>query len=87
MLEMFYRDIGLKMYNPKKAQVTNDEIEANTQILLISTDDMLKERREGIERVNTMFGTSISVDLNEKYKTERSESDEENTTVLSELKQ
>ena len=82
VLEMFYRDIGLKMYNPKKAQVTNDEIEANTQILLISTDDMLKERREGIERVNAMFGTSISVDLNEKYKTERSEADEENTTVL-----
>ena len=70
ILEQFYRDIGLKMYNPKKAQVSEDEIVANSQILLISTDDMLKERREGIERVNELFGTSITVDLNPKYKTE-----------------
>ena len=70
ILEQFYRDIGLKMYNPKKAQVTDDEVEANTQILLISTDDMLKERTEGVNRVNDMFGTSITVDLNPKYKTE-----------------
>ena len=56
--------------NPKKAQVSEDEIVANSQILLISTDDMLKERREGIERVNELFGTSITVDLNPKYKTE-----------------
>ena len=73
ILEQFYRDIGLKMYNPKKAQVTEDEVDANTQILLISTDDMLNERKEGIERVNDMFGTSISVDLNPKYKTEKNQ--------------
>lgn len=71
ILEQFYRDIGLKMYNPKKAQVTDDEVEANHQILLISTDDMLQERRRGVEKVNDMFGTSIVVDINEKYKNER----------------
>ena len=84
ILEQFYRDIGLKMYNPKKAQVTDDEVEANTQILLISTDDMLKERREGVERINDMFGTSITVDLNEKYKIERRNANETNTAILSE---
>ena len=57
------------MYNPKKAQVTDDEVESNTQLLLISTDDMLRERKEGIERVNNMFGTSISVSINPLYKT------------------
>jgi hypothetical protein len=55
------------MYNPKKAQVTEDEVEANTQILLISTDDMLNERKLGCDRVNNMFGTNISVKLNPKY--------------------
>ena len=70
ILEQFYRDIGIKMYNPKKAQVTDDEVEANTQLLLISTDDMLKCRQEGIDKVNDMFGTSISVRLNPKYQTE-----------------
>lgn len=70
ILEQFYRDLGVKMYNPKKAQVTDDEVESNTQLLLISTDDMLKEREAGIERVNDMFGTNIVVRLNPKYNIE-----------------
>ena len=69
ILEMFFREIGVKMYNPKKAQVNNEEVEANDQLLLISHDDMLKERKEGVERVNDMFGTSINVRLNEKFNT------------------
>lgn len=70
ILEQFYRDLGVKMYNPKKAQVTDDEVESNTQLLMISTDDMLKERKAGIERVNNMFGTNIVVRLNPKYNIE-----------------
>lgn len=69
ILEQFYRDLGVQMYNPKKAQVTDDEVESNTQLLLISTDDMLSERKEGINKVNNMFGTSISVSINPLYKT------------------
>ena len=64
ILEQFYRDLGVQMYNPKKAQVTDDEVDSNTQLLLISTDDMLKEREEGLERVNNMFGTDIRVRIN-----------------------
>lgn len=71
ILEMFYRDIGVKMYNPKKAQVTEDEIEVNNQLLLISKEDMLRERREGVERVNDMFGTSITVKINERFDVEK----------------
>lgn len=67
IIEQFYRDLGVRMNNPKKAQVNEEEIEANDQMLLISTDDMLKARKEGIERVNNMFGTNISVKLNEKF--------------------
>lgn len=69
ILEQFYRDLGVQMYNPKKAQVTDDEVESNTQLLLISTDDMLKEREEGLERVNQMFGTDIRVNINPKFLT------------------
>lgn len=72
ILEMFYRDIGVRMYNPKKAQVTEDEIEVNNQLLLISKEDMLRERKEGIERVNNMFGTDISVKINERFDVEQS---------------
>ena len=60
----FYRDIGIRMYNPKRAQVTESELESNDQLLLICHDDMLKCRQEGIEKVNNMFGTNISVKLN-----------------------
>lgn len=67
ILEMFYRDIGVKMYNPKKAQVTEEEVEVNNQLLLISKEDMLKERKEGVERVNDMFGTSIDVKINDRF--------------------
>lgn len=69
ILEQFYRDLGVQMYNPKKAQVTDDEVESNTQLLLISTDDMLRERKEGLDRVNNMYGTSIDVRINPLFKT------------------
>lgn len=71
ILEMFYRDIGVRMYNPKKAQVTEDEIEVNNQLLLISKEDMLRERKAGVERVNNMFGTNISVKINERFDVEQ----------------
>lgn len=67
ILEQFYRDIGVRMNNPKKAQVNEEEIEANDQLLLISIDDMYKARVEGLERVNNMFGTDIRVSINERF--------------------
>lgn len=69
ILEQFYREIGIKMYNPKKAQVNNEEVEANDQLLLISHDDMLENRKAGIERINAHYGTNINVYLNDKFNT------------------
>ena len=73
VLEMFYRDIGVKMYNPKRAQVNVEEVESNDQLLLISKDDMLKERKEGFDRVNDMFGTNISVKISDRFNIEFSQ--------------
>lgn len=67
ILEQFFRDLGIRFYNPKKAQVNEEEIEATTQLLVINTDDMLKARQEGIARVNKHFGLNISVRLNDKF--------------------
>lgn len=67
ILEQFYRDIGVKFANQKKAQVSDDEIESDEQLLLISLDDVLKERKKGIEEFNKFFGTNASVHLNPKY--------------------
>lgn len=74
ILEMFYRDIGVKFYNPKKAQVTEDEVESNDQLLLISLKDMLRQRKSDLERVNSMFGTNIGVEISDEFKPHLNES-------------
>ena len=59
------------MYQPKKAQVTESELESNDQVLLIALDDLDKARKEGAEELNQMFGARFgfeaSVSLNEKF--------------------
>lgn len=67
VLEQYYRDIGVKMYNSKKAQVTDDEVDANTQLLLISKDDMQDARDEGADMTNDLFGTDMIPKLNPKF--------------------
>lgn len=67
VLEMMFRDLGVKMYNPKKAQVNAEELESNDQLLLIQLDDMLQSRKEGLERVNDMFATDIDVEINPRF--------------------
>ena len=64
ILEQFYRDLGIKMNNQKKAQVNEEEVEANDQLLLINTHDMLAAREEGLQKINELFGLNISVKLN-----------------------
>ena len=65
---MFFRDIGVKMeQNVKRAQLTTEEVTADDQLLIINIKDMLKERREGLERVNRHFGLNITVDISEEF--------------------
>lgn len=67
IIEQFFRDIGVKMANQKKAQVTSNEIESDEQLLLISIDDMLKTREQGIKDFNEFFHTNATVKINPKY--------------------
>lgn len=68
ILSMFFREIGVKFeQEQKKAQLTEDEVTADEQLLLINPLTMLKERQEGIERVNRHFGTNIQVRINPAY--------------------
>lgn len=68
ILEMFYRDIGVKFRNNKRANMTESEVESDNQVLLISLDDMLKQRERGIAEVNNKYGTNITVSINERFK-------------------
>lgn len=67
ILESFFRDLGVRFYNPKKAQVSVEEVESNTQLLVVNTSEMLSSRQEGIDRVNRHYGTNIKVKLNDKF--------------------
>ena len=68
ILATFFREIGVKFQQEqKKAQLTEDEVTADEQLLLINLDDMLQERQEGLDRVNRHFGTSIKVKINPAY--------------------
>ena len=75
ILEQFFRDIGVKMYNPKKAQVNEEELESNNDLLIISTKDMLKARTIGFKRVNDRWGTNIRVRLADGFKTSYTKSE------------
>ena len=80
VLEQFYRDLGIRMTNQKKAQVNTDEVESNDQLLLISSDDMLRARKKGYEETNNMFGTNIEVRLNPLYDIKNVEGGNRNET-------
>jgi len=79
VLEQFFRDIGVKFFaDNKRAQMTDEEVECNDQMLIISPDEMLRKRKEGIEKVNSFFGAKISVKLNDKFNRELMQSRKEN---------
>lgn len=68
ILSTFFREIGVKfVQEQKRAQLTEDEVTADEQLLLINLNDMLQERQEGLDRVNKHFGTKISVKINPAY--------------------
>lgn len=60
----WYNELGLNAnYNMKRESINSGESQLNNDALLPLIDDMLKCRKDGIEKVNAMFGTSISVSL------------------------
>lgn len=71
-----FMDMGLSSnYNMKREALNSAETSSNDDILLPLIDDMLEQRRIGIEAVNNMFGTNITVDLASswKYRAEEAE--------------
>lgn len=59
-----YNEIGLDAnYNMKRETLTDSENEMNRDALRPLVDDMLACREEGVQRINEMFGTNITVKL------------------------
>lgn len=64
----WYNEIGLNAnYNMKRESLNTSESALNDAVLLPFVDDMLRCRRQGIEQVNAMFNTTISVRLSSSW--------------------
>ena len=67
LLQDFYSEIGIAANgNLKRERINTAETELMTGCLDISVWNMLHNLKEGIERVNELFGTSIGVELNDE---------------------
>ena len=72
----WYNEIGLNAnFNMKREYLSEEELRSSTDILLPLTDDMLRCRKDAIEVVNSIYGTSISVDKNSAWENKQEELD------------
>lgn len=70
----WFIDLGLNAnYNMKRESINESESAMNEDCLLPLIDDMLKQRKLGIEKINKMFGTNITVELSSSWKDIREE--------------
>ena len=62
MKASWFNELGLNAnYNMKREAITADESQLNDDMLLPLIDDMLECRKIAVDKINTMFGTNISV--------------------------
>lgn len=62
MKASWFNELGLNAnYNMKREAITADESQLNDDMLLPLIDDMLECRQIAVDKINTMFGTNISV--------------------------
>ena len=60
-----FNDLGLSAnYNMKRESINSGEAQLGEDSMMTLVDNMLHERKIGLEKVNAMFGTNISVELN-----------------------
>ena len=63
-----FNEIGLNSnFNLKRERLNSNEISANEDVLYPLVDNMLKCRKEALEKINKMFGLKISVQLNSSW--------------------
>ena len=77
-----YNELGLNAnYNMKREAINSNESQLNDDMLTPLIDDMLRERQEAIEKVNAMFGTSITVEFNSAWE----DNEDEHEAAIEEL--
>ena len=78
ILASFYNEIGLPSnWNMKRERINTAETELMTGSLDVSVYNMEKNLQAAVEKINELFGTSISVRFNEEIKEEEANPEEE----------
>lgn len=66
-LSNFLSEIGVKTAKDKRERVITDEMSADNQLLTVNTEDFLRWRKKGVEEINKVFGTNITVKKSDEY--------------------
>ena len=81
----FYQKLGIQSnFNMKREALNSAESALNDDILYPLIDEMLEERKKGVEKINELYGTNISVELSSVWKQLR---DQEEQAVNNEDKE
>ena len=72
----WYNEIGLNaQFNMKREAINSAESTLNEDILYPAVDVMLQCRKKAVEKINKMFGTNITVELNSVWEQNRKQED------------
>lgn len=78
----WYNEIGLNAnYNMKRESINSGESVLNDDMLLPLIDNMLECRRIGLEKVNAMYDTNITVELSSSWEDNQQEIDLEHNNI------
>lgn len=65
----WFNELGIQAaFNMKREALGSDEVQLNIKALLPLAQDMLEQRKKGVEAVNAKFGTNITVDFKGVWK-------------------
>ena len=67
ILSDFFAEVGVNTSSDKKERMVTDEVTADNQMLTVNTDDLLTWRQKGVNEINDIFGTHITVKRNPIY--------------------
>lgn len=78
----WFNELGLNAnYNMKRESINSGESQLNNDALLPLVDDMLNARRLAADKVNAMFGLSLSVSLASSWEDNQEEIDSEQKAI------
>lgn len=63
VLGEFYERVGILKLSEKRERYISSEIDSHNEVLDLVLEGMIQQRQEGLDHMNELFGTSVSVKL------------------------